>query len=359
MGTLLVVLITNLLLTFPAESQTKTPDSGVQALMARANAGDTAAQVELGRAYEDGKGVQQDDEMAAQWFRKAADHGDARAQNSLGVMYALGRGVERNKEESVRWYRKAAKGGLSEGFYNLAISYFNGEGVTEDMPEAYAYMMLAKSRGNADADEALQHITAELHDRVGLAKFKLAGLYEKGDEVPQDYAAAAKLYRELVSVAPQHSFEYGMSEFKLCELYAAGKGVSKDLVEAKNDCKLAAKNGVQFANVVLGRMAKQGLGGSPDPKEAADWYRIAAADGLRDGFMELGEMKLASSSHDDIKEAYAWFYLARMVKIPEADAHLQKAAAQLSPKEIASAEKGAEEWRHRPSWERSKKMRIR
>lgn len=359
MGTLLVVLITNLLLTFPAASQTKTPDSGVQALMARANAGDTAAQVELGRAYEDGKGVQQDDEMAVQWFRKAADQGDARAQNSLGVMYALGRGVERNKEESVRWYRKAAKGGLSEGFYNLAISYFNGEGVTEDMPEAYAYMMLAKSRGNPQADEGLQHITAELHDRVELAKFKLAGLYEKGDEVPQDYAAAAKLYRELVSVAPQHSFEYGMSEFKLCELYAAGKGVSKDLVEAKNNCKLAAKNGVEFANVVLGRMAKQGLGGSPDPKEAADWYRIAAADGLRDGFMELGEMKLASSSHDDIKEAYAWFYLARMLKIPEADAQLQKAAAQLSPKEITAAEKGAEEWRHRPSWERSKKMKIR
>jgi uncharacterized protein len=86
--------------------------ASIQELTRRAEAGEVAAQVELGRAYEDGNGVQQNDVEAVQWFRKAAEQGNAPAQNSLGVMYALGRGVERNREEAVRWYRKAAKSGL-------------------------------------------------------------------------------------------------------------------------------------------------------------------------------------------------------------------------------------------------------
>jgi uncharacterized protein len=86
------------------------PDT--QELLKRAEAADTQAQFELGRAYEDGKGVPQDDERAVEWFRKSAEHGNAQAQNSLGVMYAQGRGVQRDRAEAVRWYRKAAKQGL-------------------------------------------------------------------------------------------------------------------------------------------------------------------------------------------------------------------------------------------------------
>jgi hypothetical protein len=82
-----------------------------QELLKRAEASDSQAQFELGRAYEDGKGVAQDDEQAVQWFRKSAEQGNAQAQNSLGVMYAQGRGVQGDREEAIRWYRKAAKQG--------------------------------------------------------------------------------------------------------------------------------------------------------------------------------------------------------------------------------------------------------
>lgn len=151
----------------PTRAQVKHADPNMQPLIDRANKGDAAAELELGRAYEEGKGVAQDDAEATLWFRKAAEQGYPQAQNSLGVMYALGRGVNRDKEEAVRWYQKAAKGGLPEGFYNVAISYFNGEGVNQDLNLAYAYMVIAQSKGDPQAGEALQHISDEVQGHLG------------------------------------------------------------------------------------------------------------------------------------------------------------------------------------------------
>ena len=58
--------------------------------------------------YEDGKGVRQDDEEAAAWFRKAADQGYAAAQTLLGVMYEHGKGVDKDEAEALRLYRLSA-----------------------------------------------------------------------------------------------------------------------------------------------------------------------------------------------------------------------------------------------------------
>ena len=44
--------------------------------------------------YEDGKGVEPDDEEAVKWYRLSAEQGDASAQWHLGLAYANGEGVE-------------------------------------------------------------------------------------------------------------------------------------------------------------------------------------------------------------------------------------------------------------------------
>ena len=41
----------------------------------------------LGRMYANGRGVEQDDEQAVFWYRKAAEQGHASAQFNLGWMY--------------------------------------------------------------------------------------------------------------------------------------------------------------------------------------------------------------------------------------------------------------------------------
>lgn len=68
-----------------------------------AKAGGSAAQFNLGLLYYDGRGVPQDFEQAAAWFRKAADRGYAKAQHNLGAMYAVGKGIKRDYVQAYKW----------------------------------------------------------------------------------------------------------------------------------------------------------------------------------------------------------------------------------------------------------------
>ncbi len=66
------------------------------------------AQYFLGRMYAEGRGVKQDSETAAKWFRKSAEHGVQDAQYRLATMYAAGDGVPKDVEYAYGWYRCAA-----------------------------------------------------------------------------------------------------------------------------------------------------------------------------------------------------------------------------------------------------------
>ena len=59
---------------------------------------------ELGWYYHNGRGVPDDMETAASWYRKAGDQGDARAQFNLGVMHTLGDGVPRDLAAAYIWF---------------------------------------------------------------------------------------------------------------------------------------------------------------------------------------------------------------------------------------------------------------
>jgi uncharacterized protein len=327
-----------LLLGIPAVCQTTAP---ISELAQHAESGDIQAQFELGRAYEDGKGVAQEDEQAVQWFRKSADQGNAQAQNALGVMYALGRGVQRDREEAVRWYKKAAKQGLAEGIYNVAISYYNGEGIEENTALAYTWMMVAQRKGDPQAAEAMKHIGEQLNNRIDRSKFDLAVLYEKGEEVPQDLPAAVALFREAANLDHRQSIFASSAQYKLCQLYAAGKGVPQDYAQAKEWCK---KSDVGFAYVVLGRMAERGLGGDKDLREALDQYRKAAILGVPDGYVETARLHLASGSHNGEKQAYFWYAIAAKYKFSGAAERLSETASHLNEKEIAELQKQVNDW---------------
>ena len=65
----------------------------------------------IGVSYNDGRGVERDEEMALPYFRQAAERGHAHAQLCLGLTYAKGEGVEKNLTQAVTWFRKAAQQG--------------------------------------------------------------------------------------------------------------------------------------------------------------------------------------------------------------------------------------------------------
>ena len=309
-------------------------------LAQRAESGDAQAQFELARAYEDGKGVSQDDARAAEWFRKSAEQGNAQAQNSLGVMYAQCRGVNCDRQEAVRWYKKAARQGLPEAIYNIAISYYNGEGVEANLNDAATWMMVASRKGDTQAAEALKRISQELHQRMEISKFQLAQLYNKGDELPQDLPAAASLYRELAE-EKEGMWYNDRSRYELCQIYATGKGAPQDYAQAKLWCK---KSLMPFSYVLLGRMAEQGLGQSQNLHEALDYYKQAALHALPDGYMDTARLELASGVHDAQQKAYFWYLIAVRRKTPGAEEKLREIAANLTDKEITKQQKQAAAW---------------
>jgi uncharacterized protein len=334
------------------------PSTGPEALRSQAESGNPSSQFELGNAYENGTGVQQNDELAAKWYRAAAEQDFPPAENRLGVMYSRGIGVNRDKAEALRWYKKAAKHRLPEACFNVAISYYNGDGVSEDPELAYAWMLIAKDAGDREAEDALRRMADELHGLVYLSKYKLAALYERGDEIPQDLSLAANLYLEIASKDLPENVVAGDAQYKVCQLYATGKGVPLDYIQARSWCKKATKHGIGFAYVVLGRMAERGLGQEKNLKEATDWYQDAALVLVPDGLLESGKLKLQSQSHDDQKKAYFWFYLAEHYKIKEADSLIQQASRNLTEKEIADEQKLATQWVRMPIPEKVRQLKM-
>jgi TPR repeat protein len=82
-----------------------------------ANNGDAEAQFNLGLMYEMGLGIEEDFELAFEWYFKSAEQGYAKSQYNVGVFLAIGKGVEKNVELAKKWIIKADKNGYSGGIF--------------------------------------------------------------------------------------------------------------------------------------------------------------------------------------------------------------------------------------------------
>jgi|TARA_B110000908_G_scaffold24602_1_gene28222 TPR repeat protein len=127
-----------------------------------AEQGDAEAQSNLGRMYDGGEGVPEDDVEAMKWYRKAAEQGLAMAQYNLGGMYASGKGETRDYVEAVKWLRKAADQGHAWAQYRLGAMYDSGRGVAEDDVMAYMWWNLAAAQGNDHSKKAKGMLSEEM-----------------------------------------------------------------------------------------------------------------------------------------------------------------------------------------------------
>lgn len=78
-------------------------------LLMAAMQGDENGQADIGRMYEEGRGVKQDCFEAVKWYRKAASHGNHQGYIGLGRLYHKGCGVEKDSGEAAKWYQKGAE----------------------------------------------------------------------------------------------------------------------------------------------------------------------------------------------------------------------------------------------------------
>ena len=85
------------------------------------------------------------------WWKLVHDRSPGRhtpvAQNNLGYMYAKGKGVEQDHDEAAKWFRKSAEAGHAKGQCSLGIMYYDGKGVEQDWSKAVRWFQLAGAQG--------------------------------------------------------------------------------------------------------------------------------------------------------------------------------------------------------------------
>lgn len=128
---------------------------GVADLIAKAEQGDAAAQMELGGIYSKGEGVTKDPTAAVKWLTKAAEQGNAEAQLKLGVIYVGGRGVLKNSTEAAKWITLSASQGNAAAQCQLGRMHLTGAGVPKDDVEAYKWANLAAAQGDPAAKKVI------------------------------------------------------------------------------------------------------------------------------------------------------------------------------------------------------------
>ena len=83
--------------------------AAVPKLKTAAEKGHKKAQYRLGRCYDKGHGVTENDALAFQWYMKSAKQDYAKAQYQLGKSYMKGKGVAAEQKKASSWLKKAVK----------------------------------------------------------------------------------------------------------------------------------------------------------------------------------------------------------------------------------------------------------
>ena len=78
-------------------------------LLPAAQKGHKKAQYRLGRCYDKGHGVTEDNAKAYQWYLKSAQQGHAKAQYRLAKCYMKGKGTTKDTAKAKVWMLKAIK----------------------------------------------------------------------------------------------------------------------------------------------------------------------------------------------------------------------------------------------------------
>jgi hypothetical protein len=226
-----------------------------------ANPSDAPAMTLLGELYNQGLGVRQDPQQAAQWYRLAAERGDPHAMASLGLMSADGRGIRKDPAAARAWFEKAAGFREPTAAYNLAL-------------------LLLATGSDADLAKAADLLRIAADAELGDAQHGLGVLYARGKGIQQSAEEAAKLY---LRAAKNGSIA---GEVELAIALFNGDGVAKNEAQAARLFRRAALRGNAIAQNRLARVYATGRGVPRNLIEAAAWHLMASGQGLPDSWLD-------------------------------------------------------------------------
>ena len=242
-----------------AQNEAITPED-FERIRDSAEAGNNYAATLLGDCYAKGWGVEKDDALAFEWYKRAAEAGDPVGMIALANCYFSGTGAEENREEAFKWNMRAANMGSAEGMLNVALDYEGGHGVGKDAHAAFKWYH--KSAGK-DYD---------------LGMFNLSRCYRYGIGTPVDLERSFFWMRRLAETGNVPAM------FNLGIMYQNGLGTPEDPEQAYAWYRKAADTGDGDALYMTGWCMENGYGvGNP----ALEWYEKAAEAGSEEAAAAL------------------------------------------------------------------------
>ena len=201
----------------------------------------------------------------------------------------------------------------------------------------------AAARGSGDYATALRLLRPLADQGIADAQYYLGLMYDKGEGVPQNYAAAAAWYRKAADQGDEVS---SVAQLNLGSMYDKGEGVPQNYAVAAAWYRKAADQGNGTAQLNLGNKYFKGEGVSQNYAAAAAWYRKAADKGASDAQYNLGNMYFKGQGvPQDYGHAHMWFNLAAAQNNANAIKNRDIVAKQMTPVQIAEAQKLAREWK--------------
>lgn len=126
-----------------------------QLLQSLVKNGNPVVQLRLGMLYYYGRGVKENELLAAELWGKSAAQGNVEAMFQLGYAYTYSMQVAQSVSdpdlEAAKWYHKAATAGHAEAQFSLGLMLLAGKGVEENREEALRWIQRAANQGQAEA----------------------------------------------------------------------------------------------------------------------------------------------------------------------------------------------------------------
>ena len=90
-----------------------------------------------------GRGVAANEELGAEWIRRAAEKGNPVAQNRIARLYANGRGVAIDPVAAAKWHLIARAGGLSDIWLDGYVATLSQDDRKTAQAQAQAFQQAA------------------------------------------------------------------------------------------------------------------------------------------------------------------------------------------------------------------------
>ena len=306
-------------------------------LQTAAKAGDADAQYRLAMLYRNGDSSAKQIKESLEWQRKAAEAGNVEAQYGLGLLYANGQYVKQDNKKAVDWLQKAAAQGHVNAKLVLAstgngaesvpaparpASVQTASGLQKTEPETKAAESLPEPTVAAIAEPeppmpSVETHTAQATETAGIipASLQVPATDTPDNNKASDAGTTAEL--DLTGIEPEvvkQSAEAGdkHAQLMLGTMYEDGLGgLPSDLREAAHWYEQAARQGYTKAQYNLGLLYEDGRGVAQNYERAAYWYEKAAKSGFVEAQNNLGVLYvLGNGVKQDKKKAAKLFSLA-------------------------------------------------